>query len=152
MPLGPAEHTEPSHIFSLWLSQWRLSILDCDSAKPVLASVLDSMLTESGQSLFWQYLEQFFNSEANRSVCDSSNAVSPREDVSAALGQLANPDIYRQLVERAQQLPSQGAKCLLEHLSRNCSLERENIAFWRIVERAIQPDESQQSQPSVRLV
>ena len=167
MPFSSAVHTESSHIFSLWLSQWRLSILDCESARPVLASVLDSMLTESGQHTFWQHLEQFFSSEENRSVIDSAasdslnpdslnldllNHDSPNEDVSAALGHLENPDLSRQLAERARQLPPRGAKCLLEHLSRSYSLEGENVVFWRIVAKAIQPGESQQGQPAVRVI
>ena len=157
MPFSSAVHTESSHIFSLWLSQWRLSILDCESAKPVLASVLDSMLTESGQHTFWQHLEQFFSSEENRSVIHSAafdllNLDSPNKDVSAALGHLENPDLSRQLAERARQLPPRGAKCLLEHLSRSYSLEGENVVFWRIVAKAIQPGESQQGQPAVRVI
>jgi hypothetical protein len=172
MPFSSAVHTEPGHIFSLWLSQWRLSILDCESARPVLASVLDSMLTESGQYTFWQHLEQFFSSEENRSEIDSAafdslnpdslnldllnhdspNPDSPNEDVSAALGHLENPDLSRQLAERARQLPPRGAKCLLEHLSRRYSLEGENVVFWRIVAKAIQPGESQQGQPAVRVI
>jgi hypothetical protein len=172
MPFSSVVHTEPGHIFSLWLSQWRLSILDCESAKPVLASVLDSMLAESKQHVFWQHLEQFFSSEENCSgidsaVFDSPNIDSPNidsqnlastnkdstnKDVSAALGHLENPDLNRQLSERAQQLSPRGAKCLLEYLSQSYSLEEENIAFWRIVAKAIQPGESQQGQPAVQVI
>jgi hypothetical protein len=162
MPFSSAVHTESSHIFSLWLSQWRLSILDCESARPVLASVLDSMLTESGQHVFWQHLEQFFSSEENRSKIDSAasdssnlnpqDLDSPNEDVSAALGHLENPDLSCQLAERARQLPPRGAKCLLEHLSRSYSLEGENVVFWRIVAKAIQPGESQQGQSAIRVI
>lgn len=177
MPFSSAVHTEPCHIFSLWLSQWKLSILDCESAKPVLASVLDSMRMESNQHVFWQHLEQFFSSEENRSMVDlaaldlpnvgslnidpqdrdSQNFDLPSNDslnkeVSAALGHSENPDLNRQLAERAQQLPPRGAKCLLEHLSRSYSLEGENVVFWRIVAKAIQPGESQQGQSAIRVI
>jgi len=167
MPFSSAVHTESGHIFSLWLSQWRLSILDCESAKPVLASVLDSMLKESNQHVFWQHLEQFFSSEENCSGIDSpnldlqdrdtqdfdpKNLDSRNKDVNAAMGHLENPDLNRQLAERGQQLPPRGAKCLLEHLSRSYSLEGENVVFWRIVAKAIHSGESQQGQPAVRVI
>ena len=158
MLFGSAVHTESSHVFNLWLSQWRLSILGCDSAKPVLAFVLDSMLTESNQCIFWRHLEQFFGAEGNRAVPDSTAFNSPnfnflsKEDVSAALERLEKPVLQHQLAMQAVQLPSQGAKCLLEHLSQSYSLEEESIVFWRIVESAIQPIEPQYIQPSVRII
>ncbi len=148
MPFGSDTHTQTSPVFNLWLNQWRLSILDSESAAHVLTLVIDSMLVESGQQQFWQHLEQFLSIEAKGSLVHSA-AVDSSIATMDALEGAKDPDSRRQLAERAGQLQPQGAKCLL---SRSHSLESGNATFWRIVEQAILPGERQKVTPRIRLM
>jgi hypothetical protein len=121
------------------------------SAAPVLTLVIDSMLIESGQQQFWQHLKQFLSIEAKGSLVHSI-AVDSSIATMDALEGVKDPDSRRQLAERAGQLQPQGAKCLLEYLSRSHSLESGNATFWRIVEQAILPGERQKVTPRIRLM
>jgi hypothetical protein len=151
MPFGSDTHTQTNPVFNLWLNQWRLSILDSESATPVLAFVIDSMLAQSGQQQFWQHLEQFLSIEAKGSLVHSA-AVDSSIATMDALEGVKDPDSRRQLAKRAGQLPPQEAKYLLEYLSRSHSLQSGNATFWRIVEQAILPGERQKVTPHIRLM
>jgi hypothetical protein len=129
-----AANVGSAHIFDLWLSQWRLAILDSNSAQPILASVLNAMLARPGEDPFWQYLQEFFGSPDHASRSFST------EDIKEDLDVTKNPDLRRHLIEHAKLLPPRQAKRLLEHLSCSYSLHGEDAAFWRIVKKALDHD------------
>lgn len=151
MSFSSIAHTEDSPIFNLWLSQWRLSTLDSESAMPVLTVVIKSMLAESGQWRFWQHVEQFLSIEADGLIIESSPDALSIADTGMLEGS-KDQDSRRQLAERAERLQPPGAKCLLEYLSRSYSLEGENASFWQIVANAIQLCEIQKDLPSAPLM
>jgi hypothetical protein len=132
-----AANTGSAHIFDLWLSQWRLAILDSNSAQPILISVLNAMLARPGEDAFWQYLQEFFGSP------DHASGGFSAKDIKEALDVTKNPDLRRHLIEHSKLLPPRQAKRLLEHLSRSYSLHGEDAAFWRIVEKALEQDSRQ---------
>ncbi len=130
MPNANSASAESSQIFDLWLSQWRLAILDGNSAQPILSAVLSSMLARSGEDAFWEYLQEFL--AAQKRVSNGSFAEEREADTD-----LKSPDIRRWLVECVMQLPARQAKCLLEHLGSSYSLHGEDADFWYIVEKAL---------------
>lgn len=119
---GSNESSGNCHIFDLWLSQWRMAILDCESAKFLLLSILDSMHAMSGQDEFWAQLRRFFDSrnQSNRDVDESDSTA----------------DLHDRLRLQASLLTSHEAKLLLEDLSRSSSLN-EDRAFWQTAETMI---------------
>ena len=123
-------NAESSQVFDLWLSQWRLAILDSNSARPILSAVLSSMLAQSGENAFWEYLQEFLAAQKHVSagLFVADREVDP---------DLKNPDLRRWLVECVTQLPASQAKRLLEHLGSSYSLHGEDAMFWRIVEKAL---------------
>lgn len=134
-----AANTESSHIFDLWLSQWRLAILDSNSAQPILSAVLNSMLARSGEDAFWECLQEFFEMPDHESSGSSVQDPKASMDLSSA----KKPDLRHHLVERATLLPPRQVKRLLEHLGSAYSLNGEDAAFWHIVEKALNHPEMQ---------
>jgi hypothetical protein len=122
---SPSECRQARHIFLMWLSQWKLTALDRASAESILAFVLDSMGVQPDHDAFWLYLQQFFD---------------PSIDGTAFV---ADPEMKHRLVDGARLLPPRQAKRLLEHLSGSYSLSGEDVAFWRIVEKALEYDAAQ---------
>ena len=125
-----AANTGAGQIFDLWLSQWRLAILDSNSARPILAAVLSAMLARSGEEAFWECLQEFLEAQKHASAGSSAEEMKESAD-------LKTSDVRRWLVECVMQLPARQAKRLLEHLSNSYSLHGEDETFWRIVEKAL---------------
>ena len=115
--------SENCHIFGLWLSQWRLAILDWASAKLLLVSILNSMRgTPHDEEAFWLHLQEFFN------LCDQNNGVSRQAE--------ENPNVHERLIMRVNLLAPQEAKRLLQHLSCSSSLNEDSV-FWDVVWKAL---------------
>lgn len=127
---GSNESSGNCHIFGLWLSQWRMAVLDCDSAKSLLLSILDSMRAIPDQDEFWAQLQRFFDSrnQRNEDVDESDSTV----------------DLHDQLRLHASLLTSYEAKLLLEDLSRGSSLN-EDRTFWQTVETMINQCDSHEN-------
>jgi hypothetical protein len=131
---NPSESSAVPQIFLMWLSQWKLTALDCASAESILALVLNSMRAKPDHDAFWLYLKQFFDP----SIDDMYGA---------------NPEMSHRLLDGARLLPPRQAKRLLAHLSGSYSLNGEDVAFWRIVEKALEYDAAQHpDNRSARLV
>jgi hypothetical protein len=120
-----SEGSEACPIFLMWLSQWKLTALDCGSAESILALVLNSMRAKPGHDAFWQYLKLFLDPSTDDTACG------------------ADSEMTQRLLDRATLLPQRQAKRLLEHLSGSYTLSGEDIAFWRIVEKALEYDATQ---------
>jgi hypothetical protein len=121
---NPSESSAAPQIFQMWLSQWKLTALDCSSAESILAFVLDSMRAQPDHDAFWLYLKQFLGPSVD-DMCG------------------ANPERTHRLIDGARLLPPRQAKRLLEHLSGSYSLSAKDDAFWSIVEKALEYDAAQ---------
>jgi hypothetical protein len=112
----------PSSVFQLWITQWRLGILDPLQSTFVLRSVLSTLRTKRPDDPFWTFLQEFFAP----SVADSP-ATLPTDGVEV-----------EHLLHYAYSLQPQQAKSLLEYLSQHHAFNGDNLEFWRAVQEAIE--------------
>jgi hypothetical protein len=112
-----AEGNEICHIFPLWMSQWKLATVDYSAARSILKFVLDSISTTAQLEVLHHALETFFE------LPDASAGAEKKMDA---------------LIREAMLLSSHEAKRLLDHLRCSYSLSGEDIAFWRIVNKAFE--------------
>lgn len=143
MPDASQVNPESSHIFDLWFSQWRLAILDCNSAQSILSAVLNAMSARPKEDTFWECLREFLEAQ------DPVSAISPMEDpkVRLEMDMAKTPDMRRQLTERAALLPSRLTKRLLEHLASSYALHGDDKAFWHTVKKTLDLDRNSIPQP-----
>jgi len=109
-------------VFDLWITEWRLGILDPRQAASVLKVVLRDFGAKGADDSFWKLLRQFLEpSEADM-------ATSLPEDASERA----------RLLDCACSLYPQRAKLLLEHLGRFYAFDGDDLQFWGAVSEAIE--------------
>src|SRR5258708_32573238 len=99
--LEPAALSASSSVFQLWITQWRLGILDPREASFVLRMVLRDLSAKRVDDPFWRFLRQFLAPPAA-----DAGASLPKDSIAA-----------EQLLLSALSLQPQQAKSLLEYLS-----------------------------------
>jgi len=109
-------------VFDLWITEWRLGILDQRQAASVLKLVLRDLGAKGADDPFWKFLRQFLEPS------DADIETRAPEGVSETA----------RLLDCACSLYPQRAKLLLEHLGRFYAFDGDDLQFWGAVSEAIE--------------